>query len=164
MICLNCSQETSNPKFCSRSCAAKYNNRAFPKRALESICADCKRPCSKSRSYCRSCWKQRQENQFLNRLDTIKLSKLQDKRAYQVNSQIRTWARQIYQKSEKPKQCAVCGYDRHYEVCHIKPISDFSPDSLLSDINSLNNLIALCPNHHWELDNGIISPVSFHRI
>jgi predicted nucleic acid-binding Zn ribbon protein len=26
MICLTCSQETSNPKFCSSSCAATYNN------------------------------------------------------------------------------------------------------------------------------------------
>jgi predicted restriction endonuclease len=26
----------------------------------------------------------------------------------------------------------------------------------LSEVNDLSNLVYLCPNHHWELDNGII--------
>jgi hypothetical protein len=30
--CLNCSSETTNPKFCCRSCSAALNNRLFPKR------------------------------------------------------------------------------------------------------------------------------------
>lgn len=27
MLCINCSSETSNPRFCSRSCSASYNNK-----------------------------------------------------------------------------------------------------------------------------------------
>ena len=30
--CLTCNEDTSNPKFCSRSCAAIYNNKLFPKK------------------------------------------------------------------------------------------------------------------------------------
>lgn len=28
MLCVNCNTETGNPKFCSKSCAAKYNNKS----------------------------------------------------------------------------------------------------------------------------------------
>lgn len=30
--CLECGKETTNAKFCSRSCSASYNNRKYPKR------------------------------------------------------------------------------------------------------------------------------------
>ena len=26
-LCLNCGKETTNPKFCSRSCSATFNNK-----------------------------------------------------------------------------------------------------------------------------------------
>lgn len=50
--------------------------------------------------------------------------------------------------------CERCGYDKHFEVCHIKPISSFDVESSLYDVNHPTNLIHLCPNCHWELDNG----------
>ena len=50
----------------------------------------------------------------------------------------------------------ICNYDHHYEVCHIKPIKDFSLNSLIYEINNKDNLIHLCPNHHWEFDNNKI--------
>ena len=49
--------------------------------------------------------------------------------------------------------CSKCGYDKHVEICHIKSISSFSDETLLNTINHESNLIALCPNCHWELDN-----------
>lgn len=49
--------------------------------------------------------------------------------------------------------CKSCGFDKHIEACHIKPISSFPLDTKLSVINNLSNLIALCPNCHWEHDN-----------
>ena len=70
-----------------------------------------------------------------------------------ARSIIRRNARMIYDKSNKPKYCIVCGYDKYYEVAHIKSVSSFDDDSLISEINSIDNLIALCPNHHWEYDN-----------
>lgn len=63
-------------------------------------------------------------------------------------------AKQTYDSSDKPKECIICGYDKHYEVAHIKAVSEFDANSLISEINDINNLIALCPNHHWEYDNA----------
>ena len=57
-------------------------------------------------------------------------------------------------KSNRPQACAVCGYDAHYEVCHIRPITDFHPPDFVAQVNELSNLVALCPNHHWEFDHG----------
>ena len=70
-----------------------------------------------------------------------------------ARSSIQKEARKVYQNSNKPKKCIICGYDKHYEVAHIKAVSDFDDNTLISEINDISNLIALCPNHHWEYDN-----------
>lgn len=70
-----------------------------------------------------------------------------------ARSQIQKHARKVYADSDKPKECCVCGYDKHYEVAHIKAVSEFDDEVLVSEINDIDNLIALCPNHHWEYDN-----------
>ncbi len=51
--------------------------------------------------------------------------------------------------------CTKCGYSKHVEVCHIKHISSFPLDTLISDINANNNLLVLCPNCHWEFDHDL---------
>lgn len=50
--------------------------------------------------------------------------------------------------------CAVCAYDGHVEVCHIDALAAFDDLVSVGEINALSNLVALCPTHHWELDNG----------
>ncbi len=54
------------------------------------------------------------------------------------------------------KTCFICGYDKHVEISHIKPICEFSMKTKLSDINKKANLVALCPNCHWEFDKGLL--------
>jgi hypothetical protein len=54
--CLQCKKLTSNPKFCCRSCAAKYNNTKYPKRRPEGKCKKCQQPISTTRKYCDNCW------------------------------------------------------------------------------------------------------------
>lgn len=68
-----------------------------------------------------------------------------------VYAKIRTRARDKCKK--KDQKCEKCGYDKHVEVCHVKSISLFSLDSLISEINDDSNLKILCPNCHWEFDN-----------
>lgn len=53
--------------------------------------------------------------------------------------------------------CSNCGYSKHIQLCHIKPIKDFSDDTLLKDVNSPDNIIQLCPNCHWEFDHGLLN-------
>jgi predicted restriction endonuclease len=85
----------------------------------------------------------------------ITLKQLKSKAKYQAHARIRELARKTYKQSTKQKFC-ICGYRRHYQVCHIKSINSFSDSTYISTINDLNNLIALCPTHHWELDHGHI--------
>lgn len=51
------------------------------------------------------------------------------------------------------KNCEHCGYNKHVEVCHIRPISDFPDDALISEVNDRSNIKILCPNCHWEFDH-----------
>ena len=50
------------------------------------------------------------------------------------------------------KSCQFCGYDKHVEVCHIKPIHSFPEETLISEVNDASNILILCPNCHWEFD------------
>ncbi|WP_396336389.1 HNH endonuclease [Fischerella sp. JS2] len=79
---------------------------------------------------------------------SLTLADIKAKALYQHSARVRQIARNIYCQSDKPKQCAVCGYDKHYKMCHIKPIKDFAHNTLISQINDIDNLVALCPNHH----------------
>lgn len=65
-------------------------------------------------------------------------------------------ARKIYSLSDRPKKCVVCGYNKHYEVCHIKAVAEFDNTVTIEDINNINNLVSLCRNCHWEFDKGLI--------
>ena len=55
-----------------------------------------------------------------------------------------------------PTCCRVCGYDTYVELCHIKAIGSFDKSTMLSTINAVENLNFLCPNHHKELDLGLL--------
>lgn len=70
---------------------------------------------------------------------------------------IRQIAQQNYNNSNKPKECFICGYSTYIEIAHIKSISSFPETSLIKEIKHIDNLVALCPTHHWEFDNNIFS-------
>lgn len=73
-----------------------------------------------------------------------------------ARSAIQKNARKIFFDNTKKYECAICGYTNHVEVAHIKAVSEFDDGDTIEIINSIDNLIALCPNHHWEYDNGIL--------
>jgi predicted nucleic acid-binding Zn ribbon protein len=54
-LCAVCAKKTSNPKFCSRSCAAIFNNKKNPKRKPEGNCHECGIAISRSRKRCKDC-------------------------------------------------------------------------------------------------------------
>lgn len=70
------------------------------------------------------------------------------------HGKLRGLSRKAYLKSDKPKECHNCGYAKHFDVCHVKDVKDFDGQTLVTEVNSLDNLIALCPNCHWEFDHG----------
>lgn len=78
------------------------------------------------------------------------------KKGEMTANEIRIFAKLFFKKL-KIDRCQNCLYHKHIEVCHIKPVRDFPPETLLSEINRAENLIGLCPNCHWEFDHGHLS-------
>lgn len=134
--------EVRKKKFCNKSCAAKYNNHKKPKRIKKTI------PKNK-------------KNNLTNKTKKELFEKC--KNYFSARSTITKNARYIYKKNVKNPKCIVCGYDKHIHVAHIIAVMSFSDDDLISEINSVENLTALCPNHHWEYDNNLLNINDFLR-
>lgn len=153
-----------NPKvknhFCSRSCAASYNNSVNPKRVKTIYtCQTCGDVVSTARAkQCRACIMKNGTSEQVKTTTVGQLKELyKDKNALAFAAKIRGYGKTIYNNSNDPKYCVVCGYNKHYEVCHIKSISSFSDDATMAQVHNINNLVALCRNHHWEFDNNILT-------
>lgn len=163
--CSRCGKSTKNNKYCSRTCAAIVNNSVNPKRKKSSpplrICSNCgKLPTRSINGRCRSCyiW-----------------SKIEEYSKKQIREFTSTFARHKYQKIRLhahrvakflgiETKCHACQYTRHTELCHIKAIKDFPKTATLSEVNSKENLVYLCPTHHWELENGFLEVNTSARI
>lgn len=148
MNCLNCSKKTKNPKFCSSSCSATLNNKTFPKRFLSNTCKSCEVKINSNRSYCKPCWDSQQSDWSI-----VTIAEMRGRRNHQKHSAIRILARAAYRKAQRPQKCYNCGYDKHIEICHILAIKNFPVTTTIAEVNKQENLIGLCPNCHWELDN-----------
>lgn len=161
-LCPVCNQLTNNPKYCSTSCAAKVNNKLFPKKHKPKTNYYCI-VCSKlmgcgykfRKKYCKDC---KHNNPNFKDWSSITIEQhFSTLPNFQANSRIRGLARQAYRRANKPKSCQNCGYSKFIEVCHIKPVSSFPRETYITAVNEPNNLIGLCPNCHWELDNGLLA-------
>jgi len=135
--CLCCDKLTQNLKFCSRSCSAKITNKVSKRKKQIHHCELCGKEKLNRAKICRSC------------IDKKKYTTLDHSHKYSGNC-IRSRARSVMKHI---KSCAQCGYDKHVEVCHIKPIQSFPSQTAIDIINHISNLIVLCPNCHWEFDN-----------
>lgn len=130
--------ETRRKTFCNHSCATSYCNLQKPPKEI------IKKETIKKEKF-----------EFI-----LSLTKkdLIDKHGvyYKFRAVVRKHAHYVFNKHNKHKKCLICGYDTHVEVCHIKSVSSYDENALISEINNINNLVGLCPNHHWEYDNGLI--------
>lgn len=155
--CINCGKETTNPKFCGRSCSATYNNIKHPKRMAGKKCKLCSFPIPARLTYCsEECNNRSRSLKSLDDWSKVTLGEM--KKDGNANGcrypYIRQLSRKAYLLSNKPKCCIVCGYDKHFDVAHIRDIKSFEEHTPVSEVNSLSNLTALCKNHHWEYDHG----------
>jgi rRNA maturation protein Nop10 len=155
--CPSCGKDTKNPKFCSRSCAAKINNSLYPKnpkkpqRAFHK-CPSCGSKTTSTALLCRKCKDTKAIHEFGEK--TIKeFNSTYARHRYQS---IRNHAHRVARINDMKKECPFCDYSNHVELCHIKDIKDFDKNTKLKVVNSLDNLIYLCPNHHWDLDHGLL--------
>lgn len=145
-------------KFCNRSCAASYNNKGVTRNAKVSedkICPRCGAFKSKGAELCKSCRTQVDDvgNRFLG--SYISGSKYLSSKC----QEIRRHARRVIEDSNREKVCQYCHnheFDEILEVHHLKGILQFDEDTLIKEINSEDNLVWLCPNHHAMLEKGLI--------
>jgi hypothetical protein len=148
-VCPVCGQKTRNPKFCSRSCAAKMNNVLAPKRRFSGTCLVCQRLVPRRNKYC-------PEHNPYRPLDRSQpIGAIADGSDHPAcrHARLRQEARRYY-LSACSYRCVRCGYDKHIEVCHKRRLTSFPLDTPISVVNSLDNLVGLCPNCHWEFDHG----------
>lgn len=142
--------ETMRRRFCSHSCAASYNNGsavAPKKKAKPRFCVECKAPIDGnapdgSGLLCASC-----HVSSLHRLPYLTRNEAS-------SAEIRRHTRHAL--IDRPRACVHCGYSRHVEAVHLRPMDDFPPDTPLSAINDPANLVYLCPNHRWEYEHGVL--------
>jgi hypothetical protein len=64
-------------------------------------------------------------------------------------------AQTIWRHTKRPNVCVVCGFE-HINISHIKDVRDFDMETKIGAINSPDNLVGLCPNHHWLFDRGLL--------
>ena len=143
MKCIHCGADTGNPKFCSMSCSASYNNRKFPKRWAgdRGCCGSC--GCTLSRKQAKYCSIKCQQE----------LGK-RDKRAailageQSFDSRVYKW----FMMERLGNACAKCGWSEVHPVTGKVPIQLHHIDGNAEN-NSLDNLTLLCPNCHVLTDS-----------
>ncbi len=162
MICqrekCKCQFEPTTKKqlFCSKKCCNAQMTLDYRKR-LANYCLDCKQPTNAKGGRCRSCLAT--YKCFLTLDTTLKEHyeslKFASKHPSLRQTQIRLMAK-YHNKHLIGLPCQKCGYDKHTNFCHIKPLHSFKLSATIREVNHTSNLLILCPNHHWEFDHGLL--------
>lgn len=163
--------DANKKDFCSKSCASKYRwgktGNIGPKnsrmdRKIE--CKECGNIFDKPRDsnnelynvkYC-SDFCRNEAGSIIDRESTIKEAKNRYKRWRSYRSTMTTQAKRYAKRAGMEEECYYCGYDFYVELCHIKAVSSFNENAKLKEVNSPDNLVYLCPNHHKEQEAGKI--------
>jgi hypothetical protein len=147
----------NKPSFCSSICSNSRHHRwkGHIKKTLH--CLTCGIPIDlrgKTKT-CSNCY----FTTVKSRIEKITVGELKSKYKRKKNpwysAEIRKFCR-TYNPDLVNTPCQKCGYSRYTELCHIKPISSFVDSSTIKEINDRNNIIVLCPTHHWEFDHGFL--------
>lgn len=154
--CKTCGADTPNASFCSSSCSSKRCG--LPRMKPQGTCLTCACPVPKRRKYCVTCSPRRSLD------DSRTIGSIADtgRHRSQRYAQLHQHSRKTYWAAN-PYECLNCKYSKHVEVCHIRPISSYPPETLISTVNHLDNLVGLCPNCHWEFDAGDLGITQLDR-
>jgi len=128
------------------------------KEGVVRLCSSCGVSLSQRRKYCKTC------NPRYMKWENTTIGDLKEKEGQLYGRTVRNVARDIYYRSSKPVKCLVCSYEKNFQVCHIIPVDKFSDTTTIADVNNISNLMALCPNHHWEFDNHAMDPHDLEKI
>lgn len=167
--CLNCGKvieildnqrvsDVRRKKFCNHSCAASFNNRGIVRNAKtikDTICPNCGGVKSRRAKLCKEC------KAGIEDISNNTLGYYTKGHKYLTSKcqAIRRHARKVLEESNREKVCQYCHnheFDDILEVHHLKGILQFDENSTLKEINSENNLVWLCPNHHAMVEKDLI--------
>jgi uncharacterized protein YbaR (Trm112 family) len=162
-------------RFCDRVCSGYFNGKAkIQKTGLEiqRVCPECLSTFSVVRkannnvftkhTYCNECARVRRLISRGNNPERIENRTKGDlfiasKNWQSARGAIRKHAELVCKQNKVRYRCKICEYAIHVEICHIIAVKDFPDTATLKEINSIDNLVMLCPNHHWEFDNGLFT-------
>ncbi len=160
-ICAKCKMNKPSSDYTTRKC----NNKTY----LKSYCKICSNLQKSETSHnlcqcgskkqiksklCLSCSKEHNTKYYtLGEAIEVYSEKYTGKKIYEV---VRSRIRKRNINLLKDQSCQVCGYSKHVEICHIKPVSTFNLDTPIDIINASDNILFLCRNCHWELDNNLL--------
>jgi len=140
--CVNCSNDTKNPKFCCRSCSVTYNNKLSPKRIRQiKKCEYCQKEFT-----CRNISKQKHCNkQCLEAHKNYIVESEGFPKSWNGNRRIRKYFIHKYGNN-----CMICGQSG--DDWNGKPMT-LIVDHIdgKSNNNSLDNLRIVCPNCDSQL-------------
>lgn len=172
-ICKNCNaiisvkpnqkiHEVKQKKFCTIRCSAAFNNRGKERKWDIKFCNICKKRINYKSEHCAKCCNIVKENYTLGRT----LGELKIRRNFNYHSWRSTMgdnAVAVFKKSGRPYECLVCGSKKKIHIHHIKSISSFPDNVLISEINDLDNLMACCPKHHRRIEDGVLKVEGTYR-
>jgi len=146
---------TREKVFCNSSCAAKYNNPLKQSRKVVKYCA-CGTTIGKNAQRCGACVGKAQSIKVRNTERKVTKGELFARRGswQSARTGIRRTSARNFDKANRDKTCAICGYDKHIDIAHIKSVSSFPDTATIAEICVADNLVGLCPNCHWEYDHG----------
>ena len=154
--CQNCSNKfkakTKDYKYCTRSCAAKVNNKLVKKRNKEGHCKLCKKEISASRTYCKECFNG--DSWRRKAVDEVTRKK-------QVSIGVISWRQRTKIKAVEYMggSCKCCGYNKCVWALafhHLNPDEkDFSIGgkslSWEKIKTELDKCVLVCTNCHFEI-------------
>jgi hypothetical protein len=148
--CLQCGVNTKNPKFCSKSCSASWNNKKVPKKKKKSLkiaeCLNCSKVFEYSSyynkgKYCsNSCQVKFQRSQIIEKWKQNPKSSI--RAGYKISSVIKNY---LIEKAESC--CSLCGWSEINQYTGNVPLEIHHIDGDCSN-NAEENLQVLCPNCH----------------
>jgi Zn finger protein HypA/HybF involved in hydrogenase expression len=132
-----------NRKFCSNSCAAKYNNKVYPKRTSGRTKPKCKNCDAKLNNYVKQYCNSKCCAEYKSK--TISLPKILN------GTSTNNFALKRYLKDSVKNECFDCGISAEWNGRPLTLQLDHIDGN--SDNNNLNNLRLLCPNCHSQTEN-----------
>lgn len=150
--CLYCSQITSNPKYCSKSCAAKVNNKTPRKRMQpQGKCKICSRIIKSRLVYCFDCKK-------------AKKLFAKEQRTRKNSEKVIQWRRaaKIRLVELRGGKCEICGYCKCLRALQFHHKNPEEKKFALSQANTkrfslmlveAEKCILLCANCHAEIED-----------